>query len=223
MAKKTSVKHLQIDKNQSTMLGIIVGAVVITVFSLFATKALVSKGLYQRRALHERRLVVDQLKKNYDAATALFNQYKIFAQQDPNILGGAIDGNGSKNGDNARIVLDALPSSYDAPALATSLEKVLVGRAVSIDTISVTDDPTTNSDIAQANPQAKPITFSFGGTSTYQNSKLLLQDFEHSIRPFDVNTLEISGSDTNLKMTIGMTTYFQPAKSLDLKPTKEVK
>jgi hypothetical protein len=221
--KKTSIKHIEIDKNQSQVLAIIVGAVIITVFSLFATKALVSKGLYQRRALHARQQAVNQLKKNYDSAQTLFNQYKVFASEDPNIIGGSVSGSTDKDGDNAKIVLDALPSTYDAPALASSLEKLMNGRGVKIDSISVTDDPTTNSDQPQDNPQSKAVQFSFSGTSNYQLSKALLQDFEHSIRPFDLNTLEIDGSDNNLKLTVGMTTYFQPAKSLDLKPTKEVK
>jgi hypothetical protein len=221
--KKVSVKHVQIDKSQSTMLAVIVGAVVISMFGLFATKALISKGVYQRRALHARRQVVDQLKKNYDSAQSLFTQYKVFADQDPNILGGTVDGKSDKDGDNARIVLDALPSTYDAPALATSLEKIMTGRSVAITTLSVTDDPATNSDDPQAQPKYTPIQFSFSGTGNYTSSKQLLQDFERSIRPFDMNTLEINGSDNELKLTASMTTYFQPAKSLNLQATKEVK
>jgi len=221
--KKVSVKHLQIDKSQSTMLAVIAVAVIVVVFGLFATKALISKGAYQRRALHARRQVADTLKSNYASAQTLFTQYTVFAKDDPNVLGGSTTGNGNLDGDNPRIVLDSLPSTYDAPALATSIEKVMTGRNVSIESIKVIDDPTTNSDVAQANPQAKPITFSFSGTTTFQNSMQLMQDFERSIRPFDANTVEIEGTDNDLRLTIGMTTYFQPAKSLDLTPTKEIK
>lgn len=223
MDKKVSIKHMQIDKSQSKMLAVIVAAVVIVIFGLFATKAMVVKGLYQRRVLNAKRDVVSGLKSNYDAAQSLFTQYKVFADQDPNILGGTVAGATSLDGDNARITLDALPSTYDAPALATSIEKILTGQTITINSISVTDDPTTNSDQPEASPQTKTVTFSFVGTTNYKAASQLLQDFERSIRPFDINTLEISGSDTSLKLTVGMTTYFQPAKSLDLKPTKEVK
>ena len=220
---KTSIKHVQINKDQSTILAVVAFVIVITVFGLFAIKSLIVKGMYQRRALSARHQVVDQLKANYSAATTLASQYKVFVAQDPNVLGGAVKGNSNLDGDNARIVLDALPSTYDAPALATSIEKVMTGRTMTINSISVTDDPTTNSDAPQAEPQAKPVAFSFIGTSNYQTSKQLLQDFERSIRPFDVNTLEISGTDNELKLTVTMTTYFQPARSLDLQATKEVK
>lgn len=220
--KKVSVKHLQIDKNQSTMLAVIAAAVVIVIFSLFATKSMVTKGLYQKRVLNARKSVAATLKANVDSAKTLKNQYEIFAEGSPNILGGTVDGSTNVDGTNPVIVLDSLPSVYDAPALATSVEKVLSGRNVVFNSLSVTDDPTTNSDSAQANPQSKAVPFSFEGTTDFPNAASVLQDFERSIRPFDLNTLEISGTDTQLKITVGMTTYFQPAKSLDLKPTKVV-
>ncbi len=222
MANKVSIKHLQIDKSQSRILLVIIAATAITIFSLVATKAMVSKGLYQRRALHARREVVSQLKNNYSSAQSLFNQYKVFAQQDPNILGGSSNGSGNLDGNNPRIVLDSLPSNYDAPALATSIEKVLTIQNVTIGSLTVTDDPVNNSDTPQAEPQAKPITFSFSGSTNYAGAMGLMQKFEQSIRPFDVTKLQISGTDNNLQITADMTTYFQPAKSLDLTPTKVV-
>lgn len=222
-SKNVSVKHLQLDKSQQSMLAVIAATVVIVVFCLFATKAMIVKGLYQRRVLNARHQVVSQLKSNYDSAQKLVNQYQVFADQDPNMLGGSATGGGNLDGDNARITLDSLPSTYDAPALATSLEKIMTGRHVTIDSISVTDDPVANSDKAQASPAVKTITFNFEGTADYNTAAKLLQDFERSIRPFDLNSLEISGTDNAMKLTVGMTTDFQPPKSLDLTPTKEVK
>jgi hypothetical protein len=221
--KKVSVKHLQIDKSQSTMLLVIAGAVVVVVFCLFATKALVSKGIYQRRALHARQQVAKTLKSNYDSANTLFSQYTVFANDTTNVLGGSSTGNGNLDGDNPRIILDSLPSKYDAPALATSVEKVLTGKNITIESIKVIDDPATNSDQPVASPKPMPITFSFSGTGTFFSSMQLMQDFERSIRPFDANSVEIEGTDNALRLTVGMTTYFQPAKSLDLTPTKVVK
>lgn len=223
MAKKVSVKHLQIDKSQSTMLLVTAVTTAIVIFGLFATKAMVTKGLYQRRALSAEKAAAAQLKSNYDSAQTLFTQYKIFADQNPNVLDGSSAGSTNANVDNAQIVLDALPSSYDEPALATSIEKVLTGQAITINSLTITDDPITNSDQPQPSPVAKPVMFSFEGTGTFASDTKLLQDFERSIRPFDLNTLDITGTDAKLKLTVGMSTYFQPAKSLDLKATKEVK
>ena len=222
--KKTSTKHLQIDKDQSTILAVVAVAVVLTIFCLFAAKALISKGLYQRRVLTAQHRVVGQLKANLSAANTLFTQYSsAFAKQDPNMLGGSLNGSGNLDGDNPRLTLDALPSTYDAPALATSLEKVITGRSMTINSITVTDSPTTYPDQPQATPQPKAVTFQFEASGTYQQAQQLLQDFERSIRPFDLNTLEVAGTDQSLKLTVSMTTYYQPAKSLNLQATKEVK
>ncbi|HEX5448050.1 MAG TPA: hypothetical protein VFW90_02510 [Candidatus Saccharimonadales bacterium] len=219
-----SSKRLQLNKSESTMLAVVAITVILVIFGLFATKAMISKGLYQRRALDARRQVASQLKDNYSASQTLVTRYKVFASQDPNMLGGSFtQSGGSLDGDNAQLVLAALPSKYDAPALASSIEKLLSDRNVSIDSLSVTDDPSTYSDKPQETPNTVTVTFSFVGSTNYQSARKLLQDFERSIRPFDLNTLEITGSDNALKLTVGMTTYFQPAKSLDLTPTKEVK
>jgi len=205
------------------MLAVIATAVVLVVFSLFATKAIVQKGIYQRHVLHARRDVVNTLKSNYTAAQTLVTQYNVFATQDPNMLGGKIDETDNLDGDNPKIVLDALPSSYDAPALASSVEKILLGKNVTINSIAVTDDPNLSAATSQQNPQPQPIAFSFIGTTTFASGFQLIQDFERSIRPFDVNSIEIDGSDNQLRLTVNMTTYTQPAKSLDLTPTLEVK
>jgi hypothetical protein len=220
--KKVSVKHLQIDKSQSSMLAVIVAATVLTIFFLVASKALISKGLYQRRVVNARHAVADTLKDNVAASKTLFTQYKVFAEQDPNVLGGSSTGTGNLDGLNPTIVLDALPSTYDAPALASSIEKVMIGRGVTINALTITDDPSAYSDKPQANPSSQSVTFAFDGTTNYSGASLLLQDFEKSIRPFNLNTLDITGTDNSLKMSVGMTTYYQPAKSLDLTPTKVV-
>lgn len=222
--KKTSVKHLQIGKDQSTILAVVAVAVVITIFSLFAAKSLITKGLYQRRVLSAQHKVVALLKTNISAANTLFTQYSnAFAGQDPNMLDGSLSGTGNLDGDNPRLTLDALPSTYDAPALASSLEKVITGRSLTITSVTVTDDPKTYPDQPQAQPQSKPITFKFGVSGSYQQAQQLLQDFERSIRPFDLNTLQIKGTDQSMQLTVGMTTYYQPANSLNLQATKEVK
>ena len=223
MAQKVSVKHLQIDNTQSRMLAIVAVAVVISVFSLAGIKAMVVKGAYQRRVIHARKQVSDQLKSNLQQAKMLVDQYKVFADQNPNILGGNATLDGNQNGANQQIVLDALPSKYDAPALASSVEKLLQGESVTIRAIDVKDDPSSNPDTAVAAPASSIITFSFQGSTNYSGGRQAIQDFERSIRPFDITTLQISGTDTELSLEVTANTYFQPAKSLDLKPTKVIK
>jgi hypothetical protein len=222
MAKK-SIKHLQIDKSQATVLGVIAVATFVTIFCLFGVKTLITKGAYQNRALKAQHQAVTDLKNNYTQAKTLVTQYKVFAAQNPNLLGGAISGNGASDGDNPRIILDSLPSKYDAPALGSSLEKILTDQNYKFTSLSITDDPTANSDAPEESPQPKTLTFSIAGTSGIAGSNKMLQAFERSIRPFDITNLQISGTDEALQITATMTTQYQPAKTLKLSATKEVK
>lgn len=223
MAVHASVKHVQIDKAQSAMLATVAIAVIVAIFSLFGIKAMISKGAYQRRVINEKHRIVSQLKSNYTAANALSAEFAIFDGQDPNIIGGSTKGTGNQDGANSQIILDALPSTYDTPALASSIEKLLAGNSVNIRSIDVKDDPTSNPDAAQSLPISSPMAFSFEGSTTYKSGQQVLKDFERSIRPFDVTNLELNGSDANLVMLVNMTTYYQPAKSLSLTTTKAVK
>jgi hypothetical protein len=223
MAAMKSVKHLQIDKAKSRMLIVIAVAAALSVFSLYTTKLMISKANYQRKAINEKHKVVKQLKDNISASSSLINQYKLFADQNPNVLGGSVTGSGPLDGDNGRITLDALPSKYDAPALATSIEKILLDRGVAIQSIDIIDDQASNPDQPSAKPEPAPLTFSFEAGSDYKNSQLLIKDFERSIRPFDVTSLELTGTDTSLRVKAGVTTYYQAPKSLSLTITKEVK
>ena len=222
MAIHASGKYTQLSKAQQEVLAIIAIAVVICVFSLVGVKTMISKGAYQRRVLNEKHKIITQLEANYSAANTLATQYKVFANQDPNLIGGKAQGTGNQDGANPQIVLDALPSTYDAPALASSLEKILSGDNTTIRSLDVKDDPAGNPDIAVPQPSAQAISFSFEIGSSYANAQQVFKDFERSIRPFDVTRLEISGSDSALDIVVNMNTYYQPARSLDLPPTKEI-
>jgi hypothetical protein len=214
---------LKIDKDQTTILLVTIAATLITVFSLFAIKAMIAKGRYQHRAINAKQNVVEQLKDNLEASKKLTSQYAVFAELDPNILGGNKDGAGSQDGNNSRIILDALPSKYDVPALASSIEKLLSGKNASIKSLAIKDDPASNPDASQAQPSTTPITFSFQTDTNFNGAIALLNDFEKSIRPFDMTSIEISGTDTQLALQVNGQTFFQPAKSLNLSATKVVK
>lgn len=223
MALHASVKRIEIDKTQTTIMATVAVGVVVTIFSLFGIKAQLAKVAYNQRVLSAKHKVVDQLKSNLKAAKQLQSAYNTFASQTPNIVGGNPSGQGNLDGNNAQIVLDALPSQYDAPALASTLEKVLGGQNVTIQAITVKDDPAGNPDKPMSSPAVRPINFSFSSQGTYQVNQQTLKDFERSIRPFDVQTMSLSGSDNVLTMTVTMNTFFQPPKALDLTNTQVVK
>lgn len=222
MAMHSSGKYLQLSKAQQQMLAIIAVAMVVCVFSLVGFKTMLAKGNYQRKVLNEKHKVIAQLETNLTNVKNLATQYQTFTSANPNVLGGNATGNGNRDGSNAQIAIDSLPTKYNTPALASSLEKLLTADAASIHSIKVQDNPTGNSDIAVVQPGARIIPFSFEAGTSFSSAKQIFLDFERSIRPFDVTKVELSGSDQVLLVSTSMNTYYQPAQSLDLNSTKEV-
>lgn len=217
MAKNSLTKRVLIDQANSRVVIITGVAAFIVVFSLVAVKALVSQANYQNHVISAKRAAVTQLKTDISASAQLKTSYRAFIGTTQNVLGGNPSGNGAQDGNNAQIVLDALPSSYDFPALAASLEKILSNQNLAINSITGTDDEvaqSSNSSSGTPTPVAMPFQVSVSGD--YQSIQNLIGQFEHSIRPFQIQTLSISGDQSKLTVNIGAQTFYQPAKTLTI-------
>lgn len=220
MVKTTSIKHLQIDKSNATMITLIAIASFIGIFSIVASKALLSQRSYQSRVIAAKKQALEQLKKNNEAAEQLRNSYQAFASPDKNIIGGTKDGKGDKDGDNARIVLDALPSKYDFPALAASIQKLLTSNSYTLDSINGTDDELNQADNKDSS-QPIEIPFQVSVSGNYLAVQDMINTLQRSIRPIEVLQLNITGGST-LTVTISAKTYYQPEQKVEVQ-TKVVK
>jgi len=215
--QKISAKHKQVDKAQSMIFGIVIAASIITVFALVAAKSFLGQAIYLGKVVNGKEKALKQLTSNEDAVNSLVSAYKAFASQDPNLIGGSSQSTGGRNGDNGRLVLDALPSKYDFPALTTSLEKMLTGY--NIGSITGSDDSLAQEqNTATVAPVDMP--FSINVTADYTGLQSLLGTFEKSIRPFQITKLSISGTNSDLKIDMAAKTFYQPEKSLKI--TNEV-
>jgi hypothetical protein len=219
MAKAAlTTKRALIDKANSTIVLVTGIAAFVFVFSLVSSKTLVSQATYQNRVIGAKRDARDRLKDDITAGKQLSDSFTTFNSSPQNVLGGSSTGTGAKDGDNAAIVLDALPSSYDFPALVTSLEKIIGNSGAKIGNISGTDDEvaqSTNTSSTSPTPVAMP--FQLSVTGNYQKIQKLIDEFEHSIRPFNIQTLQISGDQKDLTLSLTAQTYYQPAKSLNIR------
>lgn len=224
MAKmQLPTKRLMVDRANSQIIAMIAGATVLVVFSLVASRALLSQRSYQSRVISEKEKAVRQLKSNTEAVGNLVNSYNLFISQTANIIGGSPTGTGERDGDNARIILDALPSQYDFPALVTSLEKLLSSPNYEINSIAGTDDELNQQKQEDTpNPQPVEIPFEISVTSTYGAAQSLVQTMQNSIRPFKIDKIEFDGSDSAMEVLITAKTYYQPEKGLTIR-TKDVK
>ena len=217
MAVNLSIKHLQISKAGDQLAIVVTVAVVISVFCLVSCKSLLSQSSYQRKVLAAKNAAAKQLKANVAAANQLVTQYQVFESGDPNIIGGVggtSPGNGPQDGDNARIVLDALPSQYDFPALVSSIEKILSGESVTIQGIGGTDQGQVPNPTDPSQIQPTPVAFSINVTGSVTSVQRLVNDLERSIRPIDITTFQLSGTEDDMQLTLNANTYYQPPLTL---------
>lgn len=213
--QQISLKQLAIDKDNATIAIVIGIATFVTIFSLVASKSLLSQSSYQSKVIKQKETAVQQLKENATEVAKLNDAYQAFGQQDPNILGGSKNGTGDRDGDNARIVLDALPSKYDFPALATSLQKAF--KAYSIESISGTDDELVQSQAAEtAAPVPVEIPFRMDIKTSPNSSAEMLKIFERSIRPMKINKLDLTTEGDQIKFSVDAKTYFQAKKKFEV-------
>lgn len=218
--KNTSVKHVLIDKANSSIVIAAAVASFVVIFCLVASVTLMGQLAYQNRVIGKKKTALNQLNTDLQSISSLETAYSAFENTTQNILGGNPQGTGAQDGDNAKIVLDALPSKYDFPALATSLEKILTSQNVQIQSITGTDD-----EVAQAGgatggtPQAVPMPFQVSVTGDFNSVKNVIAAFQNSIRPIQVQTLELTagGDNGQLSAVIGAQTFYQPEKTLSIK------
>jgi Tfp pilus assembly protein PilO len=215
-----SAKRLLIDKANARVVVYVSIAAFILVFSLVATKTLISQANYQNHVISKKRAAVNQLKSDIATSDQLKKHYQAFNSTAQNAIGGNPDGTGSQDGNNAKIVLDALPTDYDFPGLTTSLEALLGGQNVKIDSISGTDDEVAqSSNQSSTNPQPVAIPFSVSVEGDYTGVQNVIGVFEKSIRPIQIQAIDISGAQGKLTMSVTAQTYYQPAKSLNISKT----
>ena len=219
--QQLSLKQLTINKDNSTILLTVGIAAFVIVFSLIASNALIKQLSYQNKVIGKKKTALKQLETNKEEIEKLKVSYQSFASAPQNVLGGNPQGDGDKDGENPRLILDGLPSKYDFPGLTTSLEKMF--KSYSIDSITGTDDEIAQSAAAaSATPKEVEIPFSIVVGSSPQASKQALELLEKSIRPFQIQKLTLSGDPGSVKMDVTAKTYFQPKKTFDVK-TEPVK
>lgn len=213
-----SVKRVLIDKANTRLVVTVSIAVFAVIFSLVAAKTLWTQSSYQKRVIDAKNKAATQLQANVEAMEKLSASYSAFVGTSTNIIGGNSLGTGPQDGNNAKIILDALPSKYDFPALATNLETLMNDQQVTVVNISGVDD-----EIAQSgntdSPSPTPVEMPFQLTATadYVKTQALIGAFERSIRPIKITTLDISGAQDRLTVTVSAMTYYQPAKSLNIR------
>jgi hypothetical protein len=212
--------HELISKDSTKMLIAVSAAVFVVIFCLFAVRTLFNQSLYQNKIISEKKATLKVVEQNKAAVSDLESSYISFATEPINVIGGSPTSTGPRDGDNAKIVLDALPDQLDYPALSSSVEKILLDGGYAIQSLGGSDAlRAINSTVTvEANGFTAPeeILFPFKVATTPQSALSLIQTLEASIRPFIITNLKIEGRSNNLELTIGMKSYYQASTSLQV-------
>lgn len=219
MAKTViSTKRIAITKAQAQMVGIVAGAAFISIFCLIASRAVFSTNQYQAKVVTSKEKARNQLQENLESFKDLRSSYRSFDSKNPNILGANRNGAGQNEGNNAKIVLDALPGAYDFPALASSIEKILKDKNFNIASISGADDQLNQQNTTSPTPTPVEIPFSFSVTNaSYTSVQDLIKTLEKSIRPMQIDSITLSGDVGDMALSVKAKTYYQPGKSVNIK------
>lgn len=215
-------KRVLIEKANTTTVIAAGIAAFLVVFSAVAARSLVSQASYQNAVISAKKDTLKTIEDNLEARKNLTSSYEAFVAPSKNIIGGNAVGSSVQDGDNATIILDALPSKYDYPGLVSSLDKVVQSQGAVLEKVNGIDE-----EVAQAAqtssgmPQPIPMPFDFAAKGAYQQVQGLTQQFEKSIRPIQVQKISILANDQGgVTATVTAQTFYQPAKKLELK--KEV-
>jgi len=219
--RQPSAKRIQIDKSQSTMLIAAGAAAFVLVLMIVGGKSIIGQIAYQNRVIHAKKEAVNTLRDNVQAASNLTEAYKTFVNgSSQNILGGNPKGTAPSDGDNAKIVLDALPSKYDFPALTASLEKLASGTSMTIENITGNDDEVAQTGQASPKPEAVPMPFQMTSSGSYDAVRDLVNVFGASIRPFQIQKMQLTGDQAKMTIKVDAQTFYQPTRNFDM--TKKV-
>lgn len=113
---------------------------------------------------------------------------------------------------NTKSVLDALPTTYDPAALGTSLQQVILSKSgVAIENIVVPQDIEGSGQTAST-PQEMQFNFVISGE--YSQVQKAILDVERTIRPIKITSMNLTGTDADLRASVEAVTYYQPAKTV---------
>lgn len=195
----TNKRQLIKKSNTTVVISMAVAAFIVS-FSLVTVNFLWGLSQHNRRVIAEKNKADTVLKQNVENITAIKASFNVLEAGDV------------KSG----TILDALPSKYDFPALATSMEQLVQRSGLTLDAFTG-DDLEEAAIQSETDPTPIEIEFALSVSGSYSDVQKLVENLERTIRPMKITSLELKGNDSSMRATIRIITYYQPATSLDVK------
>lgn len=218
-------KRQQIANANRAMFMWVAGVSVVVGIAAVVSLFLIQKALFNEKVLAEKSKTASTLVANNAVVDDLQNQIRVLNTND-SLKKLMISGETQP----VQVVLDALPSEANSSAFGASLQqKFLQAPGIQLDSLNVTPvqdvEVTTGSNGtvssgAVAGTTAEQISFSFDVSTEAGNVsvlKELLVNIERSIRPIDLTSVSIEAQSNRLLLKVEGHTYYQPARTVDLK------
>lgn len=218
-------KRQQIANANRTMFMWVAGVSVVVGVALVVSVFLVQKALFNEKVLGEKAKTASTLVANNKVVDDLQNQVRVLNTNDSLKKLMIAD-----EAQPVQVVLDALPSEANSSAFGASLQqKFLQAGGIQLDSLNVTPvqdiEVTTNtgSSATATSPTgttAEQISFNFDVSTEAGNVNVLkdlLLNIERSIRPINLTSVSIEAQGTRLLLKVEGNTYYQSARTVDLK------
>lgn len=203
---KSSKRALIGKANSMIFIAAIVGSVSLSI-AVVTGKILIDRHKYQTRIVAAKKTARDNLRYNVGQLDKLKT----------NLV--ALD----QTANNSQVVLEALPSKYDFPAVGSSIELIAEKSGQDKSTLRFTgkdqgDTPAKSS----TKPTPFPMLFTAGVKGPTNKVNDFLKAMESSIRPIKFKTMTIKGDSGGVSLSVDAETYYQPSKDVSI-TTKEIK
>lgn len=223
-------KRQQIAKANRMMFLWVAGVSAIIGIAAVASLFLVQKALFNHKILTEKSKTASTLERNNEVVEELQNQVRKLNIND------SLRGNMVAKGEDSQpiqVVLDALPSTANSSAFGSSLQqRFLQADGIQIESLNVApvqeaevtaygdDIQIASTTLSDTETGQHRVQFNFNVSADASNAtalKDLLIRLERSIRPITLTSATIEAQGERLALRAEGYTYYQPARTVDLK------
>lgn len=213
-------KRTQISKANKVMFIWIAGASALVSFALVTSFFLGQKLIFNEKVLFEKNKTVGVLSINNGAVDELATNVRALDADEALGLAKA-----NEKDQAIQVILDALPSDANSPALGASLQiKLLAGiPGLTLESLQVNPvegieslTPGTVEDASATAASDNQITFRFAISGTEDALRTALINLERSIRTIDITSLVIESQGDIQLMTVTGRAFYEPAKNVVL-------
>lgn len=233
-APETAIRKRQQISNANRMMFMwVAGISAVVGVAIVASVFLFQKAQFNEKVLAEKSKTASTLVENNKVVDKLKDEVRVLNTNDA-LKKVMIP----KESQPVQVVLDALPAEANSSAFGASLqEKFLRADGLQLDTLSV--DPVAgvesgqnssvqdasssnaNSSSSSNSVSQNKITFRFAVSTDVKTSDAvftaLLSRLENSIRPIDITSLSLEAQGQRLVLKVEGVSYYEPAKTVDLK------